>query len=119
MFGLEDLAGAASTVMDFADGAASAVLGGISTAGNWMQASPGAATLLGSALVAGGSYLENRDTLKRQREDRDAEWKHKDEYAMPVTEGLSFRVTPGEVGGMQDGVLTNGLLAGMSKQKKG
>lgn len=119
MFGLEYLAGAASTVMDFADGAASTVLGGISTAGTWMQANPGAATLLGSALVAGGSYLENRDTLKRQREDRDAEWKHKDEYAMPVTEGLSFRVTPGEVSGMQDGVLTNGLLAGMSKQKKG
>ena len=34
MFGLEYLAGAASTVMDFADGAASTVLGGISTAGN-------------------------------------------------------------------------------------
>ena len=119
MFGLESLAGAASTVMDFADGAASAVLGGISTAGTWMQANPGAATLLGSALVAGGSYLENRDTLKNQREDRDAEWKHKDQYAMPVSAGLDFSVTPGEVGGMQDGVLTNGLLAGMSKQNKG
>lgn len=78
-----------------------------------------AATLLGSALVAGARTSENRDTLKRQREDRDAEWKHKDEYAMPASAGLDFNVTPGEVGGMQDGVLTNGLLAGMSKQKKG
>ena len=60
-----DLGSIASSVLDYADDAASAVLGGISTAGNWMQANPGAATLLGSALVAGGSYLENRDTLKR------------------------------------------------------
>lgn len=114
-----DLGSIASSVLDYADGAASAVLGGIKTAGTWMQDNPGAATLLGSALVAGGSYLENRDTLKRQREDRDAEWKHKDEYAMPASAGLDFTVVPGEVSGMQDGVLTNGLLAGMSKQKKG
>lgn len=114
-----DFGSIVSSVLDYADDAAKAVLGGISTAGGWMQDNPAAATLLGSALVAGGSYLENRDTLKNQREDRDAEWKHKDKYAMPVSAGLEFSVTPGEVGGMQDGVLTNGLLAGMSKQKRG
>lgn len=114
-----DFGSIVSSVLDYADGAASAVLDGIETAGTWMQDHPAAATLLGSSLVAGGSYLENRDTLKRRREDRDAEWKHKDEYAMPASDGLDFTVVPGEVSGMQDGVLTNGLLAGMSKQKRG
>ena len=52
-----DLGSIASSVLDYADDAASAVLGGISTAGNWMEYKPVEGSLLGSALVAGGSYI--------------------------------------------------------------
>ncbi|HDN9016726.1 TPA: hypothetical protein P2I01_003630 [Aeromonas salmonicida] len=117
MFGF-DIGGALSSALDYADQAFSTVLGGVGEAGQWMQSNPGAATLLGSALVAGGSYMENRDALNQQRQMRDEEWDRRDQYAMPVTDGMDFAVTPGELGPMEEGPLTNGLLAGI-KNKKG
>ena len=39
----------------------------VGSAANWMGNNPGAANLIGGALMAGGSYLENRDTIKNQK----------------------------------------------------
>jgi hypothetical protein len=120
-----DFGGMLSSALDYADDAVGAVLGGLSSAGSWMQSNPGAATLLGSALVAGGSYLENRDALKEQRKLRDDEWgredKIRDENGVPNLTPIEYQVTPGLAGdGMtQGGALTNGLLANIQKNNKG
>lgn len=115
-----DFGGMVSSALDFADSAVSSVLGGISSAGTWMQNNPGAATLLGSALVAGGSYMENRDALKEQRKLRDEDWNRQDTvYGAPVVTPMEFQVTPGLAGdGMtQGGALTNGVLANIKKNQ--
>ena len=115
-----DFGGIVSSALDFADSAVSSVLGGISSAGTWMQNNPGAATLLGSALVAGGSYMENRDALKEQRKLRDEEWNRQDTvYGAPVVTPMEFQVTPGLAGdGMtQGGALTSGVLANIKKNQ--
>jgi hypothetical protein len=115
-----DFGGIVSSALDFADSAVSSVLGGISSAGTWMQNNPGAATLLGSALVAGGSYMENRDALKEQRKLRDEDWNRQDTvYGAPVVTPMEFQVTPGLAGdGMtQGGALTNGVLANIKKSQ--
>ena len=115
-----DFGGIVSSALDFADSAVSSVLGGISSAGTWMQNNPGAATLLGSALVAGGSYMENRDALKEQRKLRDEGWNRQDTvYGAPVVTPMEFQVTPGLAGdGMtQGGTLTNGVLANIKKNQ--
>lgn len=115
-----DFGGMVSSALDFADSAVSSVLGGISSAGSWMQNNPGAATLLGSALVAGGSYMENRDALKEQRKLRDEDWNRQDTvYGAPVVTPIEYQVTPGLAGdGMtQGGALTNGVLANIKKNQ--
>ena len=120
-----DLGGMLSGVLDAADNAVSSVLGGLSNAGSWMQSNPGAATLLGSALVAGGSYMENRETQKTQKRMRDDEWSRedriRDENGVPQLTPIEYQVTPGLAGdGMtMGGSLTNGLLANIQKNKKG
>lgn len=120
-----DLGGMLSGVLDAADNAVSSVLGGLSSAGSWMQSNPGAATLLGSALVAGGSYMENRETQKTQKRMRDDEWARedriRDENGVPQLTPIEYQVTPGLAGdGMtMGGSLTNGLLANIQKNKKG
>ena len=120
-----DFGGMISGVLDAADGAVSSVLGGLSSAGAWMQNNPGAATLLGSALVAGGSYMENRETQKTQKRMRDDEWARedriRDENGVPQLTPIEYQVTPGLAGdGMtMGGSLTNGLLANIQKNKKG
>lgn len=120
-----DFGGMVSSALDFADSAVSSVLNGLEAAGGWMQKSPGAATLLGSALVAGGSYLENRDAMKEQRKLRDDEWGREDkirnENGVPNLTPVEYHVTPGLAGdGMtQGGALTNGLLANIQKNNKG
>ncbi|QWL69413.1 hypothetical protein HQ397_04215 [Aeromonas hydrophila] len=116
-----DFGGIASSVLDFADQAVSSVLGGLSTAGSWMQNNPGAATLLGSALVAGGSYMENRDALKEQRKLRDEEWQRQDTvFGAPMVKPMEFQVTPGLAGDamVQGGSLTNGVLANIKKNNQ-
>lgn len=119
------LGGMLSGVLDAADNAVSSVLGGLSSAGAWMQSNPGAATLLGSALVAGGSYMENRETQKTQKRMRDDEWARedriRDENGVPQLTPIEYQVTPGLAGdGMtMGGSLTNGLLANIQKNKKG
>lgn len=115
-----DFGGIVSSALDFADSAVSSVLGGISSAGTWMQNNPGAATLLGSALVAGGSYMENRDALKEQRKLRDEDWSRQDTvYGAPVVTPMEFKVTPGLAGDSmtQGGALTNGVLANIKKNQ--
>lgn len=115
-----DFGGMVSGALDFADSAVSSVLGGISSAGTWMQNNPGAATLLGSALVAGGSYMENRDALKEQRKLRDEEWNRQDTvYGAPVVTPIEYQVTPGLAGDSmtQGGTLTNGVLANIKKNQ--
>lgn len=115
-----DFGGAISGALDFADQAVSSVLGGISSAGSWMQNNPGAATLLGSALVAGGSYMENRDALKEQRKLRDEEWNRQDTvFGAPMVSPMEFQVTPGLAGDamVQGGSLTNGVLANIKKNQ--
>lgn len=120
-----DFGGMLSGALDAADSAVSSVLGGLSSAGSWMQSNPGAATLLGSALVAGGSYLENRETQKTQKQMRDDEWARDDrirgENGVPNLTPIEYQVTPGLAGdGMtMGGSLTNGLLANIQKNKKG
>ena len=120
-----DFGGMLSGALDFADSAVSSVLNGVKEAGNWMQDSPGAATLLGSALVAGGSYMENRETQKTQKRMRDDEWSRedriRDENGVPQLTPIEYQVTPGLAGdGMtMGGSLTNGLLANIQKNKKG
>ena len=113
-----DFGGMVSGALDFADSAVSSVLGGISSTGSWMQNNPGAATLLGSALVAGGSYMENRDALKEQRKLRDEDWNRQDAvYGAPVVTPIEYQVTPGLAGDSmtQGGALTNGVLANIKK----
>ena len=120
-----DLGGMLSGALDAADNAVSSVLGGLSSSGAWMQSNPGAATLLGSALVAGGSYMENRETQKTQKRMRDDEWARedriRDENGVPQLTPIEYQVTPGLAGdGMtMGGSLTNGLLANIQKNKKG
>ena len=120
-----DFGGMLSGALDFADSAVSSVLNGVKEAGKWMQDSPGAATLLGSALVAGGSYMENRETQKTQKRMRDDEWARedriRDENGVPQLTPIEYQVTPGLAGdGMTTGgSLTNGLLANIQKNKKG
>ena len=120
-----DFGGMLSGALDFADSAVSSVLNGVKEAGKWMQDSPGAATLLGSALVAGGSYMENRETQKTQKRMRDDEWARedriRDENGVPQLTPIEYQVTPGLAGdGMtMGGSLTNGLLANIQKNKKG
>ena len=118
-----DFGGMVSSAIDMADQAVDAVLGGLSSAGDWMQKSPGAATLLGSALVAGGSYLENREAQKNQRNMQQDLWGREDqlrqENGLPANlTPVEFQVTPGLAGdGMATGgVLTNGVLANIKKQ---
>lgn len=118
-----DFGGMVSSAIDMADQAVDAVLGGISSAGSWMQSNPGAATLLGSALVAGGSYLENREAQKNQRNMQRDLWGREDqlrqENGLPANlTPVEFQVTPGLAGdGMSTGgVLTNGVLANIKKQ---
>lgn len=118
-----DFGGMLSGALDFADSAVSSVLNGVKEAGTWMQDSPGAATLLGSALVAGGSYMENRETQKTQKRMRDDEWSRedriRDENGVPQLTPIEYQVTPGLAGdGMtMGGSLTNGLLANIQKKK--
>lgn len=115
-----DFGGMVSGALDFADSAVSSVLNGIKGAGTWMQDNPGAATLLGSALVAGGSYMENRDALKEQRRMRDEEWNRQDTvYGAPVVTPIEYQVTPGLAGDRmtQGGTLTNGVLANIKKNQ--
>lgn len=120
-----DFGGMLSGALDAADNAVSSVLGGLSSAGSWMQSNHGAATLLGSALVAGGSYMENRETQKTQKRMRDDEWARedriRDENGVPQLTPIEYQVTPGLAGdGMtMGGSLTNGLLANIQKNKKG
>lgn len=120
-----DFGGMLSGALDAADNAVSSVLGGLSSAGSWMQSNQGAATLLGSALVAGGSYMENRETQKTQKRMRDDEWSRedriRDENGVPQLTPIEYQVTPGLAGdGMtMGGSLTNGLLANIQKNKKG
>ncbi|WP_439830445.1 hypothetical protein [Aeromonas caviae] len=108
----------ANLLLDYADKA----VGVLGEAGDWMQKSPGAATLLGSALVAGGSYFENREALKEQRKQRDEEWNRQD-TVMGVADmpAVQLTVTPGLTGNrMTDGgVLANGVLANIQKNNKG
>lgn len=110
-----------ASAMDYADEAFDFVVGGLGEAGNWMQDNPGAATMIGSALVAGGSYLENREALKAQKEAKADEWRERERHGMAVVAPLSFNVTPGLTGNaMTDGgVLSNGLLANIQNNKKG
>ncbi|MGT9149849.1 hypothetical protein [Aeromonas hydrophila] len=119
-----DFGSMVSSAIDMADKAIDAVLGGLEGAGDWMQKSPGAATLLGSALVAGGSYLENREAQKNQRNMQQDLWGREDqlrqENGLPANlTPVEFQVsTPGLAGdGMAaGGVLTNGVLANIKKQ---
>lgn len=119
-----DFGGMVSSAIDMADKAIDAVLGGLEGAGDWMQKSPGAATLLGSALVAGGSYLENREAQKNQRNMQKDIWGREDqlrqENGLPANlTPVEYQVsTPGLAGdGMSTGgALTSGLLANIKKQ---
>ncbi|SIR40221.1 hypothetical protein SAMN05880558_11333 [Aeromonas sp. RU39B] len=118
-----DFGSIGSSILDFADKAASTVLGGLSTAGSWAQSNPGAASLLGSALVAGGSYMENRETLKEQKKQKQDEWDRQDTlYNAPITATpAEFKVSTGLTGNSDmigNGVLAgNGLLATMKKNQ--
>lgn len=125
MWGLDAVVSGLSAGSDYADDAVKFITGGLSEAGKWMQDNPGAATLLGSAMVAGGSYMENRETQKTQKRMRDDEWARedriRDENGVPQLTPIEYQVTPGLAGdGMtMGGSLTNGLLANIQKNKKG
>ncbi|ELY1973179.1 hypothetical protein SL040_004659 [Aeromonas salmonicida] len=123
MWGLDAIVSGFSAASDYADDAVKFITGGLSTAGEWMQKNPGAATLLGSALVAGGSYLENREAQKNQRNMQKDIWGREDqlrqENGLPANlTPVEFQVTPGLAGdGMSTGgALTSGLLANIKKQ---
>lgn len=123
MWGLDAIVSGFSAASDYADDAVKFITGGLSSAGSWMQSNPGAATLLGSALVAGGSYLENREAQKNQRNMQRDLWGREDqlrqENGLPANlTPVEFQVTPGLAGdGMATGgVLTNGVLANIKKQ---
>lgn len=118
-----DFGSIGSTILDYADKAASTVLGGISAAGDWAQKSPGGAALIGSMLVAGGSYMENRNTLKEQKRQQESEWKRQDQlYNAPINVApAEFNVSTGLTGSsdmLGNGTLTgNGLIANLQKNK--
>ena len=108
---------------DWMDSAVDAVTGffggagdALGSAANWMGDNPGAANLLGGALMAGGSYLENRDTIKNAKEMQDREWAHRDLYGGAIGgEATQYYVTPTLAG---VGPLTgNGVLANMKNQQ--
>lgn len=88
----------------------------LGSAANWTTQNPGATNLLGGALMAGGSYLENRETIKNQKEMQDREWARRDLYGGPTSGNTTqYGVTETLA---TDGPLTgNGLLANMKKQQ--
>ena len=88
----------------------------IGSAANWTNNNPGAANLIGGALMAGGSYLENRDTIKNQKEMQDREWARRDKFGGAIGgEATQYYVTPTLAG---VGPLTgNGVLANMKNQQ--
>ena len=108
---------------DWFDSAVDTVTGIFSGAGDalgsavdWTTNNPGAANLLGGALMAGGSYLENRETIKNQKEMQEREWARRDLYGGAIGgEATNYGVTETLA---TDGPLTgNGLLANMKKQQ--
>lgn len=107
-----DFGSIGSSVMDFADKAVSSVVGGINSVGSWAQKNPGGASLLGSVLVAGGSYMENRNNIKAQEKAQQKEWDRQDSlYNAPInTTPLNFQVSTGLTGNSD--MLGNGALTG-------
>ena len=108
---------------DWMDSAVDTVTGIFSGAGDalgsaadWTNQNPGAANLLGGALMAGGSYLENRETIKNQKEMQEREWARRDLYGGAIGgEATNYGVTETLA---TNGPLTgNGLLANMKKQQ--
>lgn len=119
--GMFDFLGSA---VDWADEALDVVVGGIKDTGTWLKGNPESATLIGSALAAGGSYLESRDKVSADKEAKEADWSREDqlrkENAVPVLAGTTYSVT----GGVRDsGILTggnltqNGLLANLKPKE--
>jgi hypothetical protein len=100
---------------DFIDDAVSAVTGGLSAAADWTTQNPGAANLLGGALMAGGSYIENRENISNQKEMQQREWDRRDLYGGATTgDATQFGVTETLA---TNGPLTgNGVLANMKKR---
>ena len=67
----------------------------LGSAADWTTNNPGAANLLGGALMAGGSYLENRETIKNQKEMQEREWARRDLYGGAIGgEATQYHVTP-------------------------
>ena len=108
---------------DWFDSAVDTVTGIFSDAGdalgsaaNWTNQNPGAANLLGGALMAGGSYLENRETIKNNKEMQDREWARRDLYGGP-TSGNTTQYGVTETLATNGPLTGNGLLANMKKQQ--
>ena len=100
----------------FVTGVGSGAVDMVGSAASWMGDNPGAANLIGGALMAGGSYLENRDTIKNQKEMQEREWARRDLYGGAIGgEATNYGVTETLA---TNGPLTgNGLLANMKKQQ--
>ena len=110
MWGLDAIVSGLSAASDYADDAVKFITGGLSSAGSWMQSNPGAATLLGSALIAGGSYQENREAQKNQRNMQQDLWGREDQLRQE--NGLPANLTPVEFGARIDLDLAVTLLKG-------
>ena len=113
-----DLGGIASSVSDWADAGLETVLGGLGDAGNWLQQNPGAAQLIGGAMVATGSYYANREQIKAQKELQDREWDHRDLYG-GATSGNTTQYGVTDTLATSGPLTGNGLLAGLKKKQEG